>query len=79
MLGSRWLPSAPTSREAGDASASAARQGWASSVAKCREERAAIAPRALGSAPGRLSVDPTRTHAIGGAGLALMGPSTGLL
>jgi hypothetical protein len=26
MLGSRWLPSAPTSREAGDASASGARQ-----------------------------------------------------
>ena len=109
MLGSRWLPSAPASWGAGDASASGARQRWASSAVKCRKERAAIAPigfgprartssartptqirrarpsdrpaaaycrRALGSAPGRLSVDPTRTRAIGGAGLALKRPST---
>src|SRR5947209_6908276 len=112
MLGSRWLPSAPASWEAGDASASRTRQRRASSAVEYRRERAAIAPigfgprartssaraptrirrarpsdrpaaayrrRALGRAPDRLTGEPTRTRAIGGAGLALQGRSTRVL
>jgi len=48
MRGLRSLPSAPASREAGDASASGARQRWASSAVECRKERAAIAPIGFG-------------------------------